>query len=114
MDHPAHWNEFFKGVSKSSYQALAHCSAEGDVCQTAMSKFDFESESTLPVKPFTTVHAELLRTQNSDFCIFPSNKWAHMNLGRSGLEQGQSTARSPDSRDHGSVPPTGCASQWWR
>jgi hypothetical protein len=49
-------------------------------------KFIFVSDSTLPVKPFSTVKQRLLTTgTNSNFCIFPRNEWAEIPETQPGL-----------------------------
>jgi len=39
-------------------------------------KFAFVSDSTLPAKPFASMHPALTNRQGSDFCLFPSEEWA--------------------------------------
>lgn len=41
-------------------------------------KFIFISDSTLPVKPFSTIRAQMTADAASDFCIFPRNEWAEV------------------------------------
>lgn len=50
----------------------------------AREKFVFISESTLPLKNFSQVHAALGENDDSDFCIFPMDQWASTEIqGRS-------------------------------
>jgi len=39
-------------------------------------RFAFISDSSLPAKPFLTVHSTLTSRPGSDFCVFPSKEWA--------------------------------------
>lgn len=39
-------------------------------------RFAFISDSSLPAKPFMTVHSTLTNRPGSDFCVFPSKEWA--------------------------------------
>lgn len=39
-------------------------------------RFAFISDSSLPAKPFLTVHSTLTNRPGSDFCVFPSKEWA--------------------------------------
>jgi hypothetical protein len=42
-------------------------------------KFIFVSDSTVPVKPFSTIQSRLFGTgENAHFCIFPRNEWAEI------------------------------------
>lgn len=43
----------------------------------APEKFVFISDSTLPVKPFSEVHAQLSSNTLSDFCFYPSDQWTY-------------------------------------
>jgi len=41
----------------------------------AIEKFVLLGESTLPVKPFVTIHAALVSSDESDFCLYPPMNW---------------------------------------
>eukprot|EP00927_Polykrikos_kofoidii_P068383 TRINITY_DN63762_c0_g1_i1.p1 TRINITY_DN63762_c0_g1~~TRINITY_DN63762_c0_g1_i1.p1 ORF type:complete len:490 (-),score=33.70 TRINITY_DN63762_c0_g1_i1:29-1447(-) len=41
----------------------------------AMEKFALLSESSLPVKPFSTIHETLTASNDSDICIAPTSEW---------------------------------------
>lgn len=43
--------------------------------KSAQDRFIFVSESTLPVKPFSTIYNALAAEQGSDFCIAPPGEW---------------------------------------
>jgi len=43
-------------------------------------KFVFISDSTIPLKPFSAVHAHLMADGDSDFCLYPSNQWGESRI----------------------------------
>jgi hypothetical protein len=70
-------------------------------------KFVLVSQTTLPVKPFSTIYQRLTENGASDFCVYPSSQWpaAHINPDGVVIERaaegkhgkhGQTTTPSPD------------------
>lgn len=46
-------------------------------------RFAFISDSSLPAKPFLSIHSTLTTRAGSDFCVFPSKEWADIQDTRS-------------------------------
>lgn len=57
-------------------QLLKASLSMNSVPPNAREKFVFLSESTLPLKNFSQVHAALSENDDSDFCMFPMDQWA--------------------------------------
>jgi len=60
-------------------QLLKHAMKE-KAPQGRLEKYVFISESTLPAKPWVTVHRALSASENSDFCIPQVSEWPKANV----------------------------------
>jgi len=83
-------------------EALKHASARD--------RFALVSDSTLPVKNFDTMYAEMMKSTQSHFCVFPKKQWAIMELANTPICVDTSTDCDPSSTqcESNSVYVAGC------
>jgi len=69
---PTTTSEYCKNLVSPMIQLVSYAIRDSS---SSWDKFVFLSETTLPVKPFSSVYTTLMNSMDSDICVAPANEW---------------------------------------